>query len=157
MQKIVKMIPEFLYIFFLVSLVIVFYSWIGVVTFYSAPEGNLYFPNLIEAMWTLWICATTANYPDVMMTGYNSSRWSSVFFVSYMIFVYFILLNVILASVINIYSSLKDEDEGNRKKNINDTMKEAFDILDVDNKGYLRRDALMGLFHVLNEEFLDIP
>lgn len=55
--------------------IMVFYAWFGVVMFVDSDEGNLLFPNLIEAMWTLWICVTTANYPDVMMPGYNENRW----------------------------------------------------------------------------------
>ena len=34
---------------------------------------------------TLWICVTTANYPDVMMPGYNEHRLVAVFFVSFMV------------------------------------------------------------------------
>ena len=35
--------------------------------FVDSDEGDLHFPSLVEGLWTLWICVTTANYPDVMV------------------------------------------------------------------------------------------
>lgn len=90
-----------MYILVLLVVVIVFYGWFGVVLFYDTTQGARDFSNLIEGCWTLWICVTTANYPDVMMPSYNDSRLSAIFFVSFMIITFFFLMNLILASVVN--------------------------------------------------------
>lgn len=87
----------------MLAIVIVFYAWFGVVLFYGTKQGDETFPNLIEGIWTLWICITTANYPDVMMPSYSANRLSGIFFVSFMVISFFYLMNLILAAVVNSY------------------------------------------------------
>ena len=50
---------------------------------------------------TLWICVTTANYPDVMMPSYNESRLTALYFISFMVISFFYLMNLILAVTVN--------------------------------------------------------
>jgi Ion transport protein len=85
----------------MLAIVVSFYAWFGVVLFYGTEQGYENFPNLVEGIWTLWICITTANYPDVMMPSYNDNRLSGIFFVSFMIISFFYLMNLILAGVVN--------------------------------------------------------
>jgi hypothetical protein len=94
-------LPQIFYILALLALLVVFYAWFGVVLFYGTDQGKRDFSNLIEGCWTLWICITTANYPDVMMPSYNENRLSAIFFVSFMIISFFFLMNLILATVVN--------------------------------------------------------
>ena len=49
----------------LLAVFMAFYAWFGCVMFIGTPEGRMHFPSFTEALWTLWICVTTANYPDV--------------------------------------------------------------------------------------------
>ena len=57
-------LPEVFKIMGLVAVVIAFYSFVGVLLFDVSEQGQRDFPNWIEGVWTLWICVTTANYPD---------------------------------------------------------------------------------------------
>jgi hypothetical protein len=98
---VLKMIPQIIYILAMLAIVVLFYAWFGVVLFYGTEQGDQTFPNLIEGIWTLWICITTANYPDVMMPSYNDNRLSAIFFVSFMVISFFYLMNLILAGVVN--------------------------------------------------------
>ena len=51
---------------------------------------------------TLFICITTANYPDVMMPSYNESRFvPALYFVSFMSISFFYLMNLILAIAVD--------------------------------------------------------
>lgn len=59
-----RQLPEVLYIMTIVFVVIGFYSFMGVLLFDVSEQGQRDFPNWIEGIWTLWICVTTANYPD---------------------------------------------------------------------------------------------
>lgn len=133
-----------------------FYAWFGVVLFYGTEQGTRDFPNLIEALWTLWICVTTANYPDVMMPAYNENRLSSIFFVSFMILIFFFLMNLVLAAVVNAY----DESIKNRKKKraelAQENLSKAFELMDTRNEGSIGRAAVMGLLMVLNDDFPEI-
>lgn len=64
-RLLMQMLPEILNVLALLAVFITFYAWFGCVMFVDTPEGDEHFPNIIEAWWTLWICVTTANYPDV--------------------------------------------------------------------------------------------
>lgn len=64
-RVLIQMLPEVSNVLALLAVFITFYAWFGCVMFVDTEEGDLHFPNLIEAWWTLWICVTTANYPDV--------------------------------------------------------------------------------------------
>jgi two pore calcium channel protein, plant len=133
-----------------------FYAWFGVVMFVDTDEGNLLFPNLVEALWTLWICVTTANYPDVMLPGYNQNRWVALYFVSFMALSFFFLINLVLAQVINQYDSAV---ENHRKRYVEDSrqnLAQAFGLLrqSSDCKGdRIDRSIVMDLFSILNLDF----
>ena len=64
-KVLIQMLPEVFNVLVLLAVFITFYAWFGCVMFVDTDEGDQHFPNLIEAWWTLWICVTTANYPDV--------------------------------------------------------------------------------------------
>ena len=64
-EILLQVLPEVLNVLALLAVFITFYAWFGCVMFVGTPEGRTHFPSLVEAWWTLWICVTTANYPDV--------------------------------------------------------------------------------------------
>jgi len=97
--------------------------------FVDTDEGDQLFPSLVQALWTLWICVTTANYPDVMMLGYNSNRWVAAYFVSFMVITFFFLMNVILAAVVNEYDSNVDERRTRNTDFAMNSLKKAYDLL----------------------------
>merc|ERR1712032_1253466 len=92
-RTVIKLIPEIIRIFIIFFIILLFYAWIGVICFYETKEGKEHFPTLLEAIWTLWICVTTANYPDVMMLAYNQSRIVCLYFITFMIIQYFCFMN----------------------------------------------------------------
>ena len=89
----IHMLPSIMSIMTVLFLVIVFYSWMGVLMFYESDEGFLHFSDIVEGMWTMWTCVTTSNYPDVMMPSYNDKRVTSIFFVSFMVIAFYFLMN----------------------------------------------------------------
>ena len=140
-------------ILFLLFVFIVFYAWLGVVMFYGSAEGKEQFPNLIEAMWTLWICVTTANYPDVMMPAYNTNRVTTVYFILFMLITFFFMMNVILGSVVNFYDNELEARKISTDDLIEKNLHKAFKLLDPKNTGNIDRDTVMALFLILNEDF----
>lgn len=81
-------IVKFLFLF-------TFYCFL-IETSQNAP-GTLNFDTFWNTMYNLFVGMTTANYPDLMMPIFTEYRISSLYFVSFMIIMYFILLNIILA------------------------------------------------------------
>ena len=152
LATVVKIAPELVSILFLLFVIIFFYALVGVVMFSGKREGIEAFSNITEAMWTLWTCVTTANYPDAMMPAYNESRLVCIYFISFMVFTFFFLMNVILASVVNGYNNTanakKEASRMLRRGNLTD----AFKLLDDENTGIINRQTLMLVFRVLNED-----
>lgn len=132
--------------------------------FVSTTEGKTMFPNLIEAMWTLWICITTANYPDVMMAGYNENRFVALYFISFMIISFFFLMNVILASVVDEYDTAQQKQNQDYDEQATRNLKKAYKLL-CESEGevhgtrdfdLIERSTFMSLFGVLNLDFPEL-
>lgn len=81
----IPQLPQVLNISFMLFVYVVFWAFLGTVLFYDTAQGQAGFSSLVESMWTLWICITTANYPDVMMPSYNGNRLAGIYFVVFMI------------------------------------------------------------------------
>jgi two pore calcium channel protein len=129
-----------------------FYAWFGVVMFVDSPEGDQLFPNLVEGLWTLWICVTTANYPDVMMPGYTQNRFVALYFVSFMILTFFFLMNVILATVCNEYDTSVAEHRVESTKLSTTNLKKAFSLLMRHENESTSKDSSMGSFDTIDRE-----
>jgi two pore calcium channel protein len=46
------MMPEILNVLALLAVFITFYAWFGCVMFVDTPEGEEFFPSLVEAWWS---------------------------------------------------------------------------------------------------------
>ena len=129
----------------------------GVVLFFDVDEGRDSFSNIVEAMWTLWICVTTANYPDVMMPSYNDSRVTIIFFVSFMVIAFFFLMNVTLATVYNTYADEKSALQKFNSRKKDEYLRLAFKLLCSEGGNTVDRNTALAVFLVLNEDYPDIP
>lgn len=58
-----KLVPTLLSVSTVLFMVIFFYGMIGVFIFNDTVEGSEFFPNLLEAMWTLWTTMQSVIYP----------------------------------------------------------------------------------------------
>lgn len=153
MQVIIGVLPETFNVLSLLGVIMLFYSWFGTVMFVGTEEGKLYFSSLVESLWTLYICVTTANYPDVMMPAYNGNRWTALYFVSFMVVSFFFLLNIILASVVNEYDEASARRKSEASETANRNLREAYKLMDINGNGRIDRETVMSLFAILNEDF----
>ena len=65
-----RTVPQVAGVFLVLIAFVAVYSWAGALIF----EGTPGFQGYGEAAWSLFICLTTANFPDVMTAQYHSSR-----------------------------------------------------------------------------------
>jgi two pore calcium channel protein len=149
----VKMLPEVMNILLILGVFMVFYAWFGTVMFVGTEEGSMHFSSLIESMWTLWICVTTANYPDVMMPEYNQNRWVTLYFISFMILSFFFLMNLVLAAVFNEYQLAFQTRKQDRTKASDENLRKAYALMDSEGMGRIDQETVMALFCILNEDF----
>ena len=140
-------------IFLMMFIYMVFWAFLGTVMFYDTDEGKESFSSLVESLWTLWICVTTANYPDVMMPAYNRNRVVGLYFVIYMIITFFFFANLIQASVVNTYNDVMISRQKGRKSVEDTKLAEAFQLMDSEKKGSIGRETVLTLFQILNKDF----
>ena len=49
------------------------------------------------------VLITTSNFPDVMLQAYNTSTWFTIYFIFFIVFGVFFLMNVLLAVIFDNY------------------------------------------------------
>lgn len=87
-----------------------YFSWIGQRLFSGSIEGTEHFGSFGNSFFSMLVCMTTSNFPDVMLPAYNMSRVYGLFFIIYLIFGLFLMMNLLLAIF---YSNFKQRFEEN--------------------------------------------
>ncbi|KAH9132833.1 hypothetical protein AeRB84_020897 [Aphanomyces euteiches] len=127
--KILLVLSEIYSILSLVLVFILFYSWMAIILFGGTPEGKAQMPNMTEASWHFLILITTSNFPDVMMPAYNENRAACLFFIMFLCFGLFFLMNVVLAIIFNNFSRYSEVETASRQARRADKLTQAFHIL----------------------------
>ncbi|KAI5722352.1 hypothetical protein M8J76_007262 [Diaphorina citri] len=101
-QSLPPIFDMLLLIFFFVSI----YAILGYYLFSSNPS-DAHFATLFDAFVSMFVLLTTANFPDVMMPAYSQSKWNSLFFISFLCIVLYVLMNLMLAVVYETFTSIE--------------------------------------------------
>jgi two pore calcium channel protein, plant len=133
---------------FIIAYIIIF-GWIGHRLFRGTQQGEAYFSSLSESIWSLMVLLTTANFPDVMMPSYRQSSFYAIFFVTYLVFGLYFLLNLVLAIF---YSNYRARVEKSLDKFV--SIREEFLInkfmeYDDGEKGYLTKEEFKTMIYNL--------
>jgi hypothetical protein len=88
-----------------IFLYVAFYSFTGFFVFKNTFEGYTFFQTPAIALYEMFICLTTSNFPNVMLPAYYANRWYSLFWVFYMCFGMYFLQNLLLASIFENYKN----------------------------------------------------
>jgi hypothetical protein len=85
----------------LVAFNVIFFAVVATILFRStkAQPGSEQFMDLKSSLITLIILQTTSNSPDVFVPFYYETRWTSLFFISFLLMSHFLLLNLMLGVV----------------------------------------------------------
>ena len=133
-----------------------FMAWFGILLYADADplsQGALYFTDFFETMWQLFICLTTANYPDVMMPAYTASRFSFSFFFIFIAIGTFFMCNVVVAVVCNAYNEQVERNREAREAFRAARLDQAFKLLDAADTtqyGTISRQRIEEVFRELN-------
>ncbi|ERL92570.1 hypothetical protein D910_09883, partial [Dendroctonus ponderosae] len=106
-RQILQSLPPILDMLVLLLFFVCSYSLLGYFLF-SAHE-NFYFKTLPDSFISMFVLLTTANFPDVMMPSYNKTKWSAVFFISYISTVLYVLMNLMLAVVYETFTGIEKD------------------------------------------------
>ncbi|XP_072156093.1 two pore channel protein 1 isoform X2 [Bemisia tabaci] len=102
LQSMPPIFDMLLLIFFFVSI----YAILGFFLFSDNPLDS-HFTTLFDSFVSMFVLLTTANFPDVMMPSYSRSKWNSLFFISYLCIVLYVLMNLMLAVVYETFTSIE--------------------------------------------------
>ncbi|KAK9078756.1 hypothetical protein SSX86_002814 [Deinandra increscens subsp. villosa] len=144
------MVGTYLNVLALWLLFLLFSSWLGYVIFEDTQQGTTLFVSYPATLYHMFVLFTTSNNPDVWIPAYKSSRWSSLFFVLYVLLGVYFVTNLVLAVV---YDSFKAElvkqvcakDEMRTR-----ILRSAFDLIDKNHAGFLDKEQCIELFEELN-------
>ncbi|CAL8071818.1 unnamed protein product [Calicophoron daubneyi] len=166
----VDVIPVFaLYLSTIVFASIVAITILGNIELFY-PDGKPYFPSFMDAFWELYVLATTANSPDVIIPAYENNRMFILLYIFVCTICNWLFMGILTASVYNSYKTHLGEfvvtNVAKRKKKLD----EAFYLVStpgpdeepgVSQATFMRLmrivkprrsdDSLKVLFHILNK------
>lgn len=151
MRTLVGVVPDFLNIAALLGLYLLFSSWLAYVLFEDTVQGKSIFTTYTTTLYQMSILFTTSNNPDVWLPAYKSSRFTSLFFILYILFGVYFIMNLILAVV---YDSFKGQlaklliNEEDKRQRV---LSAAFRLIDEQGRGYLDVPQCAKLFKELNK------
>ncbi|XP_042904176.1 two pore channel protein 1 isoform X1 [Parasteatoda tepidariorum] len=97
-RQIIQSLPPILDMMSLLLFFMLIFAVLGFYIFRSVEEDT-YFTSFGNSFVSMFVLLTTANYPDVMMPSYAASKWSCLFFITFIIIHVYFLMNLMLAVV----------------------------------------------------------
>ncbi|KAF0709363.1 Aste57867_5953 [Aphanomyces stellatus] len=126
--KMVQVLAEVHNILALLGIYLAFFAWIATILFQDTDEETI-MPTFLDSVWQLLITLTTANFPDVMMPAYTSSRAYAIFFIVFVLFGLFFLLNLILAQVFSNFQQVAQAEAAQIDATRRTLLLQAFELL----------------------------
>lgn len=149
-RQIFQSLPPILDMFTLAMFFMFVFSIFG---FYLFASNNLYFSDMPATVGNLLILATTANLPDIMMPSYAKTRWSTIFFVLFIIIHLFLLTNLTMAAVYESFTRKEKEKFHKLLLHRRKACQEAFKLLVSRRQpNQIQYRQFMGLMRYLNRK-----
>jgi len=95
------------------------------------------FDTIPDALLSLTVLLTTANFPDVMLPAYDQSRAVAIFFVSFLLICLFLLMNLVLATVFQHYKQSARASAASATEARAVSLQRAFILLDCNQNGFV--------------------
>lgn len=125
-----------------------FFAVVGFYVFAGTFEGSIYFSTLSDSYYNLLVLITTANFPDVMLPAYNENYFYSLFFVVYLCFGLYFLLNLLLAKVFSNYRKRLEQKVTSKTEYRIALLEQFYDRFDLENKGFLTLKETKKFFKI---------
>lgn len=132
-----------------ISCYMLYFSWVGQRLFKGTPEGIMNFPNFGAGAYGILVLMTTANFPDFMLPAYHVRRINCIFFIFYLIFGLFLLMNMLLAIFYSQFHARFQQKIESFVSQRNNYLMQKFNDLDKGGKGYLDKEESYQMFKEL--------
>lgn len=108
-----------------------FFSWMGMVIFDpSTDEAKQEMQTLPWTMWNVYTLFTTANFPDVMMPGYDTHRETCFFFIIFLMVGVWFLGGMTTGIVFETFMDAHNKKKQQKSMYRREQLKEAYKILE---------------------------
>lgn len=107
MLSMIKSVAPLANLAVLIGFLMFIYAMAGVYLFGAQSPEN--WGNIGAAMVTLTVMLTLENFPDSFLGGLEITPWALVYFLSYMFFIVFTVLNVLIGIVLTAMDQARDE------------------------------------------------
>lgn len=154
--SLLRVLPSFLDCAFIIALLIGFWALFGMLLFQNTPEGRQYFPSISESYLSLFVMLTTANFPEIMMPSYSTSRLTSLYFISFLVVGVFFFMNLVLATIYHNYRKQCEENLALFRKRRQEALDVAFQLLDINGTGSLEFSVCQALLVELERPMVSI-
>ena len=142
-------VPAVLSVLFFGTVTFVFLVWTGIMLFHGTAGGAA-FETFVNAVVTLHITVTTANFPDVMVPQYAHSSWVIIYYVVFFVLMLYLMIPLLLAGI---YGSYRESLLGAARSVMarrRTCLNAAYDALDPAGRGRIRYGNLVRVFQHLN-------
>ena len=150
--SLLRVVPAFADCVLLLTLLVGFFSMLGLLLFDGTAEGEAQFSDLPTGALSLLVLLTTANFPDVMLPAYRAHRASCLFFIVFLLLGLFFLMNLVLATIYNAYRKQLEDNMLEFAHRRRESLHVAFGLLDLSNDGYVEVSEVESLLGVLEVE-----
>jgi len=138
-------------VLFCIFAYIMYFAAVGMFIFDGTQTGFTSFSSLGDSFYSLIILITTSNFPDIMLYAYAESTVYVLFFVIFVLFGVFFLLNLLLGVIFDNYKRRIEELRLAKGTERLQYIKQFFDQFDAGEKGYLTaREARRFFSQVLD-------
>ena len=119
MLSMVKSVAPLANLAVLIGFLMFIYAMAGVYLFGQADPEN--WGNVGAAMISLTVLLTLENFPDLFLDGLDITPWALVYFLSYMFFIVFTVLNVLIGIVLTAMDQAREEVTTDRAADVSAT------------------------------------
>jgi len=116
-------------------------------------SGQSIFQSFPSAFLNLYLLSLTVNDPDTYLPYYKHAFMNFFVFASFMIITFFMIHNIILARIFQIYSDKLKETAVKRKENRHKALFLAFEALDETKDGFLPKELLAYVLKRLRPKY----
>ena len=92
------------------------YGMVGWVLFHDGDPAN--WGNIGQAMLSTFTMLTLENWPSLMQAGIEIHPWSWIFFVSYVLIASFIVINILIAIIINSMEEVREAEMAEERQGV---------------------------------------
>ena len=112
-------------------------------------EGAMHFKTFENSLWSMLVCLTTSNFPDVMLPGYMAYRPYCILFLIFMAMGLFLFMSLVLAIFYSNFKIRFEDKIKNDMKKRNEFLHNKFNLYGG-SKGHLTPNETFKMFLMIH-------